>query len=150
MFKKKPVSIKKLREDAKIPTYAHKSDAGLDLCVSDPRGSDALIEPGAKAIFNTGLSIALPAGHVGLVWDKSGIASKTGLKVMGGVIDEGYRGEISVIVYNTSNERVAVKNGQKIAQLLIQKVENPEIKEVDELPSASDERGSDGFGSTGV
>lgn len=139
-----------LRPEAKVPFYAHDTDAGLDLCYANPKGSDTIIEPGARGFFPTGLAFAIPVGSVGLIWEKSGLSANHGLQVMAGVIDSGYRGEVSIILYNSSNERVSIKNGQKIAQMLIQKVESPLVIITDELPEAEDERGTGGFGSTGV
>ena len=92
--------------------------------------------------------MAIPTGYAGLVWDKSGIAAKAGLKTMGGVIDASYRGEILVIVTNLSQEAYHIEKGSKIGQLLIQKVEFPDICEVDELDGTI--RGESGFGSTGM
>jgi len=144
------LAIKKLHDDAKVPFYAHATDAGLDLCYFNEAGSGAIIESGARGFFTTGLSFAIPEGYVGLIWDKSGLAAKSGLQVLGGVIDAGYRGEVNVMLLNTGQERVSIAAGQKIAQILIQKVENPMISVVEELPEAGDERGEGGFGSTGL
>lgn len=142
------VAFKKLFDDSKVPTYAHSTDAGMDLYY---RGPDTVIEPGARVLLNTGIAIALPRLTVGLIWDKSGIAVKNGLKVLGGVVDAGYRGEIMVCLLNTSNDSVLIPNGNKIAQILIQPIIAPHIEVVDsELPPAEDERGENGFGSTGL
>ena len=92
--------------------------------------------------------MAIPSGFVGLVWDKSGLAAKAGLKTMGGVIDASYRGELKVIIANQGSEVYRIEEGAKIAQLLIQKVELPEVVEVADLDATV--RGEGGFGSTGV
>lgn len=145
------IAIKKLFDDSKVPTYAHGTDAGMDLYY---RGDgDVAIEPGARALLSTGIAIAIPRLYAGLIWDKSGIAVKQGLKVMGGVIDAGYRGEVMVCLLNTSDSIVVIPNGNKIAQMLVQPIVVPHIETVEvdgELPPAEDERGTDGFGSTGL
>ena len=92
--------------------------------------------------------MAIPPGYVGLIWDKSGIASKHGIKTMGGAIDSGYRGEIKIIMHNLSNTSYMIEKNTKIAQMLIQKVEQKDIVEVEELDES--DRGSGGFGSTGM
>jgi len=137
------VKIKKLKERARLPEYAYKNDAGMDLFSVE----DFVLEAGERKICPTGIVMAIPVGYVGLIWDKSGLASKKGLKTMGGVIDSGYRGEVGVIVHNLSSEKIEIKVGEKIAQMLIQKVESPELVEVNELDST--DRADGGFGSTG-
>lgn len=137
------IKIKKLNSEAKLPRYAHKEDAGMDLFSIQ----DLILKPKHRAVVKTGISIELPKGYVSLVWDKSGIASK-GIKTMGGVIDSGYRGEYKVVLVNLSSENFEIKKGQKIAQVLIQKVENPKIEVVENLSESS--RAEGGFGSTGV
>ena len=137
------LAIKKLHPDAKVPRFALSGDAGLDL------GAIEAIEfaPGERKGIQTGIALAIPEGFVGLIWDKSGVALKRGLKTMGGVIDAGYRGEVVVIAKNLSEETISFSAGEKVAQILIQPVEHPEIEEVIELPES--ERGEGGFGSTG-
>jgi len=135
--------IKKIHSKAKTPKYALKEDAGLDLFSVE----DVLIKPGEIVAVKTGITVELPRSTVGLIWDKSGLALKSGIKVMGGVIDESYRGEIGVIVTNLSDKNHGVKIGDKIAQLLVQKIERPEILEVKDLSDT--ERSEKGFGSTG-
>lgn len=142
------IAIKKLTDTAKVPSYAHGTDAGMDLYYN---GEDTVIDAGARVLLSTGIAMAIPRLCVGLIWDKSGIAVKQGLKVMGGVVDAGYRGEVMVALLNTSTEPVTITSGQKIAQMLIQPVVNPHIETVDgDLPAAEDERGDGGFGSTGL
>ncbi len=135
--------VKKLFPEAKIPMFALSSDAGLDLC---SREAIEFLSGDRKGI-PTGLAFVIPEGYVGLIWDKSGVALKKGLKVMGGVIDAGYRGEVVVIAKNLSHETLSFSAGEKVAQILIQKVEHPDIEEVTDLPES--DRGSNGFGSTG-
>jgi len=137
------IAIKKLDKDAKIPAYSHPGDAGMDLFSL----GDFSIKPGERLACPTGISIAIPKVYAGLIWDKSGIASKSGIKTMAGVIDSGYRGEIKIVLINLSPDVYNIKKGDKIAQMLIQKVENPEIIEMEELDETI--RGEGGFGSTG-
>ena len=137
------LKIKKLREDAIIPKYAHKGDAGLDLFSCE----NCVLYPGERKLVSTGIATEFPEGYVALVWDKSGIAAK-GIKTMGGVIEHTYRGEYKVIMLNTTKESYEIKKGQKIAQLLIQPIVTAEVEEVSELSKS--ERGEGGFGSTGL
>lgn len=138
------IQVKKLHPDAIVPSFAHPGDAGMDLFSVE----DLVIAPGARASVPTGIAIALPDGYVSLVWDKSGPSHKFGVKTLGGVLDSGYRGEYLIGLVNLGQEPFEIRKGQKIAQLLIQKVERPDIEEVDELSDTS--RGTGGFGSTGV
>ena len=138
------IHIKKLRNDAVVPSYAHAHDAGMDLYACERM----VITAGTRGLVPTGIAMAIPAGYVGLIWDKSGVALKFGLKVMGGVIDSGYRGEIKVIVHNLSSADYVVKAGEKVAQMLIQQVMQMPITEVEDLDSTT--RGEGGFGSTGL
>ena len=103
--------------------------------------------PQEQALISTGIAMEIPDGYVGLVWDKSGLSTKHGLKTLAGVIDAGYRGEISIAMANVGNDSYTFKKGEKIAQMLIQKVEHAEFWEVDKLSETS--RGTGGFGSTG-
>ena len=105
------------------------------------------IPAGGRALVSTGIALEIPSGFVGLIWDKSGLSIKNGLKTLGGVVDAGYRGEVKVGIVNLSNEDYALQAGDKVAQMLIQKVEQPVVEEVDELSDTS--RGTGGFGSTG-
>jgi dUTP pyrophosphatase len=137
--------VKKLNPHAKLPTFAHDSDAGMDLyCVEA-----ITINPGERlGQIKTGIAVSIEEGYVGLIWDKSGISQKHGLKTLGGVVDAGYRGEILVGLINISDTAYSFEVGDKIAQLLIQKVEHPEIIEVESLEDTA--RGTGGFGSTGT
>ncbi len=137
------IKIQKLHKDARVPTYANPGDAGIDLYAI----KKYKIKPGEKGLIDTGLAFELPSGTVGLVWDKSGVAMKNGLKSLGGVLDEGYRGELTVGLVNLSRKTYNIDKGDKIAQLLIQKVERANIKEVKKLSSSV--RGAGRFGSSG-
>lgn len=143
MFSAAKLKIKKLREDAMIPSFNHDTDAGLDMYSVD----EVLVAPQERKAVDTGIALELPKGHAGLVWDRSGLALKEGIITMGGVIDEGYRGEIKIIVYNMTDQYYQIKKGDRIAQMLIQKVEHPKI-EVTGMLSESD-REAKGFGSSG-
>ena len=138
------IQVKKLHPKAKLPSFAHATDAGMDLCTTE----DFTLEPGERHSVSTGIAIALPTDCVGLIWDKSSIGQKRGLKSLGGVVDAGYTGEIFVGLVNVGSEPQAFAAGDKVAQLLIQKVEHPEIVEVVELDVT--ERGEGRFGSTGA
>ena len=138
------LQIKKLHPDAKLPSYAHATDAGMDLFTVE----EFTLAPGERKSVSTGIAVAVPAGFVALIWDKSGIAHKRGIKSLGGVVDAGYTGEVFAGVVNTSTEQQSFTVGDKIAQLLIQKVEHPELVEVEELDVTA--RGEGRFGSTGV
>ncbi len=138
------IKVKKLHPDAIVPSFAHPGDAGMDLYSVE----ELVIKPGERRSVPTGIAIALPDGYVSLVWDKSGVSHKLGVKTLGGVLDCGYRGEYLIGLVNLGQEPFEIKKGQKIAQLLIQKVEHPDIEVVDELDETS--RGAGGFGSTGI
>jgi len=137
------LKVERLNQNAKLPTRSHKNDAGLDLYSSE----HLTIYPSERALVKTGLKIAIPESHVGLIWDKSGIA-KVGIQTMAGVIDSGYRGEIKIIVTNSGHDVFHIEQGQEIAQMLIQKIELPKIVETS-LDNKTD-RGTNGFGSTGL
>ena len=130
-----------------VPVYAHPGDAGCDLRSSHA----ATIEPGERLTVSTGISIAIPAGYVGLVHSRSGLAANHGVVVLNspGTVDAGYRGEIRVTLLNTNKSKAfEVQPGDRIAQLLVQRVERAHFLEVDILPET--ERGQQGFGSTGT
>lgn len=134
--------IKKLEQDAKLPVRAHKEDAGADLFSY----GEQTVMPGETKKLRTGISFAIPEGYAFLIWDKSSVGA-SGIKTLGGVGDAGYRGEIFVIVHNLTQSPVTFTHGQKIAQVLVQKVELPEIVELESLDDTL--RGEGGFGSTG-
>ena len=136
------LSVQRVSKNAILPTRAHFDDAGLDLyCLED-----LLLDPAAGKVAKTGIAIALPKGHVGLVVDRSSLA-KRGLKTAGGVIDAGYRGEIHILLWNISNEPIQLRSGERIAQLLILPIATPAVQEVSVLDETH--RGLNGFGSTG-
>jgi len=137
------LKIKRLREDAKIPHYAHPGDAGLDLYAVE----DITFAPNERAAVPTGIAMEIPEGHVGFIWDKSGLSIKHGLKTLGGVVDSGYRGEVLVGIINLSDEEYTIRKGEKVAQMIIQKKESVAVEETAELGETT--RGEGGFGSTG-
>lgn len=137
------LKIKKIHREAILPKYATIGDAGMDLFVME----EVKITPGEIARIRSGISMEIPDGYVGLCWDKSGLAQKHGIKVLAGVIDSGFRGELVMAVVNLGKETYVFEKGHKVMQMLIQKVEHPEIIEVSELSET--ERGEGGFGSTG-
>jgi len=138
------LNIKKLHPDAKLPTRAHADDAGLDMYSLEA----ITIAPGEKVALNTGIAMAIPTGYVGLMWDKGSVGVRGGVKTLGGVVDAAYRGDVIVGLVNLSKEPYIVEKGAKISQLLIQKVELPEVCEVSELDDTI--RGEGAFGSTGT
>lgn len=140
------VSLTRLDPDIPLPAYAQPSDAGADLRST----IDLILEPGERAMVPTGIAIALPEGYAAFVHPRSGLAIKHGLSMVNtpGTIDAGYRGEIAVLLINHDRtEPIAIKRGDRIAQLVIQEVAHARFVEVDELPNSV--RGSGGFGSTG-
>lgn len=138
------MQVVRLNELAKLPHFAHDTDAGMDLFCNE----NIVVTPGERAQIKTGIAVAIPNGYVGLIWDKSGLAQKHGLKTLGGVIDSEYRGEIIVGIINLSKNEHTFEVGDKIAQILIQKIEHPSIEEVTSLDETL--RGESGFGSTGI
>jgi dUTP pyrophosphatase len=141
-----PVQVQRLHPDAPLPSYAVDGDAGADLCTM----VDVRLQPGERALLPTGLAIALPAGYAGFVQPRSGLAWRVGLGMVNapGTIDSGYRGEIKVIVVNHDRENaVELRRGERIAQLVIQRVEQARFEVVDRLPESV--RGAAGHGSTG-
>ena len=137
------IRVKKLHPDAKLPSYAHPGDAGMDLFALE----QVTIKKGERARISTGIAMEIPHGYVGLVWDKGSIGSIQGLKNLGGVMDAGYRGDYIITLVNLSEKDYTIEKHNKIAQLLIQKIEHPEIVETNELSDSS--RGEGRFGSTG-
>jgi len=141
-----PVAILRLDRDLPLPSYAHPGDAGADLRTT----VDVTLAPGERALVPTGISIALPEGYVGLVHPRSGLAARHGISVVNspGTIDAGYRGEIKVLLVNHDpTQPVELRRGDRIAQLVLQRVERADFVEVDALPESV--RGSGGYGSTG-
>ena len=141
------VAVKKLRPGAKMPTFGSREAAGADLyaCLEEP----VTIEPGKTVFLHTGLSMALPKGYVGLVYARSGLACKQGLAPANkvGVIDSDYRGEFMIALHNHGTEARVVEHGDRIAQLVVTPVIQPDYYEADTLDETS--RGTGGFGSTG-
>lgn len=137
------INVKKIDPRAFLPSYAHPGDAGIDFFALEKTS----IKPGERMVVKTGISMEIPEGYVGLIWDKSGIALKHGLKTIGGVVDAGYRGEIGIALFNTSSVEYIFETGHKVAQMLIQKVEHVGLVETDDLTETK--RGVGGFGSTG-
>lgn len=137
------IRVKRIHPEARLPVYGHPGDAGLDLFSA----VDRELRPGEVFAVPTGLQVAVPPGHVGLVWDKSGI-SLQGVHRLAGVVDAGYRGEVRVVVINLGAGPYAIKTGMKIAQMLVQPVAAVSVVEADSLDGTP--RGEGGFGSTGL
>jgi dUTP pyrophosphatase len=140
------VLIKRLDPGMPMPSYSHPGDAGADLAAAE----DVELGPGERALVRTGLAIALPAGYAAFVHPRSGLAAKYGVTLVNapGTVDAGYRGEIKVTLLNTDSARaVRFNRGDRIAQLVIQRVERAVFHEVEILPGST--RGTAGFGSTG-
>lgn len=138
------IQIKKLHPDAKVPKFALEGDAGMDLYSAQ----EAVLKPGERISCATGIATKFSKEYAGLVWDKGGVAQKSGIKTLGGVVDSNYTGEWFVGLVNLSQEDYKIEKGQKIAQVLFQKIEIPEVEEVDELGETN--RGDGRFGSTGL
>jgi dUTP pyrophosphatase len=137
------VKVKRLNEHATLPLYKRPGDAAFDLFSCE----DWTLEPHEQHIFQIGIAMAIPEGHVGLIWDRSGLGAKHGIKTLGGVIDHTYRGEVGVGLINLTKAQYNVKKGDRIAQMLIQKVETAKLEEVADLDETH--RGAEGFGSSG-
>ncbi len=140
------VLVTRLDPDMPLPAYARAGDAGADLAAAE----DVDLAPGERAVVRTGIAVALPDGYAGFVHPRSGLAAKHGVTLVNapGTIDSGYRGEIKVILLNTDPHRaVSLRRGDRIAQLVVQRVENVTFREVPALPDSA--RGDNGFGSTG-
>ncbi|WP_350340618.1 dUTP diphosphatase [Candidatus Solincola tengchongensis] len=141
-----PLRIKRLRPDVELPSYAHPGDAGLDIRSAE----EVVLQPGERALVSTGFAMALPEGYAAFVQPRSGLASKHGISIVNtpGLIDCHYRGEVKVILVNLGGEPFRVRKGDRIAQMVIQRVERAEVLEVEELEDTA--RGEGGFGSTGI
>jgi dUTP pyrophosphatase len=140
------VDVIKTDSEAHMPTYAKDGDAGADLYSLYPVN----LLPGEYRMVSTGIAMAIPYGYVGLIHPRSGLAAKSGITVLNapGTIDAGYRGEVKVLLINHSQNIYNVERGERIAQLVIQKVENVFFEPVEELTTS--DRGAGGFGSTGM
>ncbi|WP_017557564.1 dUTP diphosphatase [Nocardiopsis baichengensis] len=140
------VAVRRLDPDLPLPSYAHPADAGADLVSAE----DVRLEPGERATVPTGIALALPEGYAAFVHPRSGLAARCGVTLVNapGTVDAGYRGEVKVVLINTdAREPVKLNRGDRIAQLVIQRVERAVFTEADELPESP--RGRGGFGSTG-
>ncbi|MBP9748349.1 MAG: dUTP diphosphatase [Candidatus Pacebacteria bacterium] len=137
------IKVKKLDTEAKLPTHGNPGDAGLDFYALE----EVIFAPGSQMRIRTGVAMEIPEGHVGLVWDKSGISFNKGLKIVGGVIDAPFRGEFVASMVNLSKETQTIEKGQKFTQMLIQKFEDCDILETEELSETI--RGEGREGSTG-
>ena len=142
----KIIKFKKIDKNALLPSYAHKEDAGMDIFSNE----DLIIQPQEWKLVKTGFSMELPKGYEAQVRSKSGLSLKSGIVVLNspGTIDENYRGEVGVIVMNASKNAYHIELHQKIAQMVINKVEHLKCVEVDNISTSN--RGEGGFGSTGL
>jgi dUTP pyrophosphatase len=137
------LKVKKLNPEAKLPSKGHPGDAGIDFFATET----VVFPPQSQQNVKTGVALEIPEGFVGLIWDKSSVSFNKGLKVMGGVIDSGYRGEVIMSLYNTSSKEQIIEKGNKIAQMIIQNFEDCEIEEINEMSDTV--RGEGREGSTG-
>jgi dUTP pyrophosphatase len=140
------VPVVRLDPDLPLPVYAHPGDAGADLVTA----VDVTLQPGERALVPTGIAMAVPEGYVALVHPRSGLAARHGLSIVNapGTIDAGYRGEVSVLLVNLDPaEPIELRRGDRVAQLVIQRVEQAAFTEVEVLPDSV--RGDGGYGSTG-
>ena len=140
------VLVRRLDPGLPLPSYAREGDAGADLVTA----VDVVVQPGERVVVPTGIAIALPPGHAAFVHPRSGLAARHGLALVNapGTVDAGYRGEVKVVLVNLDpSEPVRLCRGDRVAQLVVQKVETAGFREVGELPDS--ERGEGGFGSTG-
>ena len=141
------VLIRRLDPELALPAYAHPGDAGADLCAT----VDVELAPGERRLVGTGIALGLPEGYAGFIHPRSGLAARSGLTIVNapGTVDAGYRGEIMVCLLNTdSTHPIRLRRGDRIAQLVIQRVERAVFEEVDQLPVSV--RGEGGHGSTGI
>jgi dUTP pyrophosphatase len=141
------LAVARLRDEAVLPSQAYEGDAGLDLAACERLE----LAPGERGVVGTGLAVAIPEGHAGLVLPRSGLAARHGITIVNtpGLIDAGYRGEVKVVLLNTDrNEPFTIEAGMRIAQLVVVDVPAVSVVEVEELSES--ERGVGGFGSSGV
>ena len=141
-----PLQVLRLDPGLPLPSYAHPGDAGADLLTA----VDVTLAPGERALVPTGVAMAVPEGYVALVHPRSGLAARHGLSIVNtpGTIDSGYRGEIKVLLVNLDrSEPIELRRGDRVAQLVVQRVERVGFVEVDRLPESA--RGEGGYGSTG-
>lgn len=135
--------LRKLSPNAIIPTKAHEVDAGYDLYALE----SGFIHPMSHRLIKTGISMAIPEGYAGFIWPRSGLSYKAGIDVLAGVIDSGYRDDVGVILSNPGDRKFEYNEGDRIAQIVFQKVEDFDLVEVDNLDDS--QRGVGGFGSSG-
>ena len=140
--------IKKLNDHASIPTYGSGKASGLDLSACFPDEGKIVLVSGERRALPTGISIAVPEDHYGRIAPRSGLAFKSGVDVLAGVVDSDYRGEIKVILINLGWEDFTIRHGDRIAQLVIEKISRPVPVVVDDLDDTT--RGVGGLGSTGI
>lgn len=146
-----PLAVVRLDRDLPLPSRAHAGDAGIDLFSAE----DVELAPGRRALVGTGIAVAIPMGMVGLVHPRSGLAARVGLSIVNspGTIDAGYRGEIKVCLINLDpQQQIRIARGDRIAQLIVQRVELPDLVEVDSFEEAGlgeTTRGTGGHGSSG-
>jgi dUTP pyrophosphatase len=138
------VQVKLIDVLAQVPTKANNNDAGFDLYST----IDTIITPKQRKTVSTGIALQMPDNLAGLIWPRSGLSVRQGIDVLAGVIDSGYRGEIMVCLYNTSDYDVVIRTGDRIAQIIFQEVPHVIMKAHESLGSS--QRGSNGFGSTGT
>lgn len=138
------INIQLLDAKSKIPLKANYNDAGFDLFAT----IDIIIPPKQRKTVNTGIALEMPDNLAGLIWPRSGLSVKNGIDVLAGVVDAGYRGEIKVCLYNTSDESVVINTGDRVAQIIFQEVPLVLIQTKETLGSS--QRGNNGFGSSGI
>ena len=141
------ILVTRLDDGVPLPTYAHPGDAGADLVTT----VDLTLGPGERAMVGTGIAVALPDGYAAFVHPRSGLAHRLGVSIVNtpGTVDAGYRGEITVVLVNHDlRDSVVFRRGDRIAQLVVQRVEQARFEEVPQLPSSA--RGTGGYGSTGL
>ena len=137
------IKVQTMSKYGRVPTKINPSDAGWDIYAAE----DAIIDPSKSQLISTDMAMAIPEGYVGLIWDRAGMAAKRGIHRFAGVIDSGYRGEVKVCLWNSSNEHCIINKGDRIAQILFQPVPSLPLIQVQNLNDTS--RGKKGFGSTG-
>ncbi|MFH0808642.1 MAG: dUTP diphosphatase [archaeon] len=137
------IKVKKLKENAVVPRYAHAGDAGMDLFSTE----DYVVQVGKRVLVSTGIAMELPEGYFASIRGKSGLALKKGICILGGVVEHSYRGEYGVVVLNTGDEDFVIKVGDKVAQVVIAPVATAEVEVVSELSDSV--RGEGAWGSTG-
>ncbi len=138
------LKIKRIRETATIPTYAHVGDVGMDVYATDSYE----LQPGERRVFDLGFAMEFPTGYAAIIKDKSSLPNQYGIHTMGGVFDAGYRGEYNVQLINLGQDPVTIEAGRKIAQIVLFPIVIPTITEVNELSDST--RGNGRFGSTGA